>query len=68
MESKVGVDWRPTNWEWIKKRILEESRPVFSPSSGYSGDTKDAIIEKTASAILEELERECVIVQDGQNG
>ena len=47
--------WRPTGWDRIKNNILVETPVVFSPSTGYSKDQKEQLIEKTASAIIKEL-------------
>jgi len=51
----LDKDWRPQNWAQIKCQIVADSPVTFSPSEGYSKDQKDTIMEKAASAILEEL-------------
>ncbi len=53
----TGVDktWRPLNWNDIKNQIMAQTMVEFSPSKGYSGGTKNQIIEATASAIIEAL-------------
>jgi len=48
----VNKDWRPPNWDQIKLNIVNEAQVPFSPSTGYSKDQKDIIIEKTASVVL----------------
>lgn len=48
-------NWRPDNWDQIKQNIINETPIAFSPSSGYSKDQKDLLMEKAASAVLGEL-------------
>ncbi len=47
--------WRPANWPNIKRLIDERTQVEFSPSRGYSGGTKDIVMETTASALLEAI-------------
>jgi len=51
----MDMNWRPEGWDRIKSSILMETPVVFSPSTGYSKDQKDQLIEKTASAMIKEL-------------
>lgn len=55
-------DWRPENWDQIKENIVNETPIAFSPSTGYSKDQKDLLMEKAASAALGALA--AVIVTD----
>ena len=57
-------NWRPPEWDRIKENIMAETPIVFSPSSGYTKDQKDQIMERSASAILGALAE--VIVTDIQ--
>lgn len=50
---EIDKDWRPANWAQIKSQIVRETPITFSPSTGYSKDQKEQVMEKTASAILE---------------
>ena len=45
-------NWRPNNWLQIKQNIVNETPIVFSPSSGYSENHKDVLMEKAVSAAL----------------
>lgn len=45
-------DWRPEDWEQIKKNIVTETPIVFSPSTGYDKGHQDILIEKMISAVL----------------
>ena len=56
-------NWRPDNWEQLKRGIVNETPIIFSPSEGYSQDQKDQIMEKTADTILAALAE--VIVTEG---
>jgi hypothetical protein len=47
--------WRPTDWDRIKHNIVMDTPLIFSPSTGYSKDQKDLLVEKSASAILKAL-------------
>uniref|UniRef100_A0A6M3JDW9 Uncharacterized protein n=1 Tax=viral metagenome TaxID=1070528 RepID=A0A6M3JDW9_9ZZZZ len=47
--------WRPANWAAIKRMVVEDTPATFSPSTGYSKDRYDQIMEKLATALLEEL-------------
>ncbi len=49
--------WRPEDWDTIKKNIVTETPIVFSPSSGYSGNQKDDLMEKAADAVIREFKR-----------
>ena len=55
MRAYVDKDWRPKDWDQIKRQIVEETPVLFSPSVGYTGNQKDVVMEKTASAILKEF-------------
>lgn len=45
-------NWRPENWDRIKENIVNETPITFSPSTGYSKDQKDQLMERAASAVL----------------
>lgn len=55
-------DWRPENWLQIKSNIVSQTPVTFSPSTGYSSDQKDVLMEKAAGAVLAALAE--VIVTD----
>ena len=48
----IDKNWRPDNWDRIKEIIVAQTPVVFSPSSGYSKDQADRLIEATASYIM----------------
>ena len=55
----VAINWRPKNWANIKHDIIMDTPLVFSPSMGYTtANIQDALMEKAASAIILELQKE----------
>ena len=48
----ITKDWRPENWDQIKANIITETPIVFSPSTGYSKEYRDLLMEKAVSAAL----------------
>ena len=48
----MNKEWRPTNWNHLKNKIIAESPVIFSPNMGTIGN-QNTIIEKTASTIIE---------------
>ncbi len=53
----IDKDWRPANWTQMRIEIARQST-VWSPSKGYSPDTKEQMMEQTASQIIEAVLKE----------
>jgi len=65
---ELDKDWRPRNWRSIKENVISAVPFVFSPSTGYSKDQKETIIEKTASALIPEILKELEDARPVQSG
>ncbi len=51
----INKNWRPEDWDEMKKNLLNSIPMSFSPSTGYSKDDKDKIVEATATMLLSAL-------------
>ena len=50
--------WRPTDWNAIKRNIVEQTPIIFSPGTGYAKGQTEEIMEKVASSIIEAILKE----------
>ena len=54
----MDKNWRPVDWNAIKKNIVEQTPIIFSPGTGYAKGRIDKVMEKTASAIINAILKE----------
>jgi len=61
----MDKNWRPANWNAIKRNIVEQTPVIFSPATGYAKGQTEQIMEKVASSILESALKELPNVKSG---